>query len=65
MVTGEEAPPLLYELQSVRGLDGVKEAFVYINDDVILKLAVVYGTANAGRLLERSKTERSSIISWK
>lgn len=53
MVTGEEAPPLLYELQSVRGLDGVKEAFVYINDDVILKLAVVYGTANAGRLLEK------------
>lgn len=55
MVTGEEAPPLLYELQSVRGLDGVKEAFVYINDDVILKLAVVYGTANAGRLLEKIK----------
>lgn len=55
MVTGEEAPLLLYELQSVRGLDGVKEAFVYINDDVILKLAVVYGTANAGRLLEKIK----------
>lgn len=55
MVTGEEAPPLLYELQSVRGLDGVKEAFVYIKDDVILKLAVVYGTADAGRLLEKIK----------
>ena len=39
----------------MRGLDGVKEAFVYINDDVILKLAVVYGTANAGRLLEKIK----------
>lgn len=55
MVTGEEAPEFLYDLQSVRGLEGVKEAFVYINDDVILKLAVVFGTANAGRLLEKIK----------
>lgn len=52
LVTGQEAPELLYRLESVRGLEGVKEAFVYINEDVILKLAVVYGTANAGRLMD-------------
>ncbi len=61
MVTGEEAPPLLYELQSVRGLDGVKEAFVYINDDVILKLAVVYGTANAGAPAGKDQKRREAV----
>ena len=54
-ITKEEAPEELYDLQPVRGLQGIKEASVRIGD-LDVKVAVVYGTANAKKLMEKIKT---------
>lgn len=54
-ITKEQAPPLLYELKSVRGMDGVREARLCVGD-LVLSLAVVYGTANARRVIEQVKS---------
>lgn len=51
-LTAEKAPDLLYNLQPVRGYDGVREASLKIKD-LEINVAVVYGTANARRLIER------------
>lgn len=52
----ETAPPaeLLY-YEAVRGLEGIKESEVQIAD-LALRVAVVYGTANAKRLLEKLRS---------
>ena len=53
-ITGEEAPAQLYDLQPVRGYEGIREASVTIGD-LDVNVAVVYGTANARRMIERMK----------
>lgn len=54
-VTGEDAPPFFYELRTVRGLEGVKEASVFIGETEV-QVAVVYGTANARKLVEQIRS---------
>ncbi|MBO5291804.1 MAG: iron hydrogenase small subunit [Lachnospiraceae bacterium] len=51
-ITGEEAPELLFDLQPVRGYEGIKEASLTIRD-MDINVAVVYGTANARKMIER------------
>lgn len=53
-ITEEEAPELLYDLQPVRGYEGIKEASLKIKD-MDINVAVVYGTANARKMIERIK----------
>lgn len=53
-ITGEEAPELLYDLQPVRGYEGIKEASLKIKD-MDVNVAVVYGTANAREMIEKVK----------
>lgn len=50
-LTGNPPPEKLLEFQPVRGLKGVKEASAEIGD-MTVKVAVIYGTANAARFLE-------------
>jgi len=50
-VTGESAPEALYKLEPVRGYDGIREAQVTVGDRT-LRVAVIYGTANARRFLD-------------
>lgn len=52
--TGKDAPQALYDLQPVRGMDGIREAEVDI-EGTRVKVAVVYGTANARKLIEKIK----------
>lgn len=58
-MTGTPAPADLLNLQPVRGFDGIREANIPVGDRT-LSVAVVYGTANAGRLIERIKRGESS-----
>lgn len=51
-ITGEEAPEAFYQLEAVRGMEGIKEAEVKIGD-LTLNAAVIYGTANAERFLKQ------------
>lgn len=52
----ETAPPAeLLHYEAVRGLEGIKESEVQIAD-LALRVAVVYGTANAKRLLEKLRS---------
>ena len=51
-ITKTQAPETLLHLEPVRGYDGIREADLQIND-LSLKVAVVYGTANARKLIER------------
>ena len=53
-ITGEKSPAQLYDLQPVRGYEGIREASVTIGD-LDVNVAVVYGTANARRMIERMK----------
>lgn len=50
-LTGNPPPEKLLQFQPVRGLKGVKEASAEIGD-MTVKVAVIYGTANAARFLE-------------
>ena len=52
--TSKDAPQALYDLQPVRGMDGIREAEVDIEGTKV-KVAVVYGTANARKLIEKIK----------
>lgn len=52
MVTQTAPPEKLLAYKPVRGLDGIKECEVQIGD-LNLRVAVVYGTANAKGLLEK------------
>lgn len=53
-LTGKNPNELLLDLQPVRGYDGTKEAELDI-DGTKVKVAVVFGLANARRLIERIK----------
>jgi NADP-reducing hydrogenase subunit HndD len=49
VITGKTLPKV--EFDAVRGIAGVKEANVPVGD-IVLKVAVAHGTANAGKLLD-------------
>ena len=53
-LTGQPAPESLLQLSPVRGYEGVREAQVEIGE-LTLRVAVVYGTANARTFLQRMK----------
>ena len=53
-ITKEKSPEQLFNLTPVRGYDGVKEATVKVGD-LDVNLAVIYGTANAAKVLEQIK----------
>ena len=53
-ITGKEAPAQLYDLQPVRGYEGIREASLQIGE-LNVNVAVVYGTANARKMIERMK----------
>ena len=50
-LTGEKAPDSLLHFEDVRGMKGIKEASLKIGDSII-KVAVIYGTANAAQFLD-------------
>lgn len=58
-VTNKEVPEKLYELKEVRDLEAIKEATINI-DGQDFNVAVVYGTANATKLLEKIKSGEKS-----
>lgn len=53
-VTGEQSPELLYQLEPVRGYEGIREATLSVGD-LDLNVAVAYGTANAEKLIQAIK----------
>ena len=50
-ISGEKAPEVLYELEAVRGMEGMKEASLQIGE-LTVNVAVIYGTANAEKMLQ-------------
>lgn len=52
VVTGKDLSEI--EFKNVRGLEGIKEAEVTIGD-MVVKIAVVHGTGNAAKLLDKIK----------
>ena len=50
VITGEEMEPV--ELESVRGMEGIREAEVNFNGVLTLKVAVAHGLANARKVCE-------------
>ncbi|MGL5244009.1 MAG: rubrerythrin, partial [Sarcina sp.] len=54
-LTNETPPALFYDLQTIRGLDGVREATLKIND-MEINVAVIYGTKNASEFIEKMKS---------
>ena len=53
-LTNKSPADLVLNFESVRGLDGIKETSIEING-ITLKLAVVYGLANARKIIEKVK----------
>lgn len=53
-VTGHNVPADFYDLEPVRGLDGIREAQVRLGD-LSLKVAVIYGTEHVRQFLEEKK----------
>ena len=53
-LTGERPPEALFDLQPVRGYEGIREASLEIQG-MQINVAVVYGTANARELIARVK----------
>lgn len=53
-ITKKKSPELLYDLKPVRGMEGVKEASLDI-DGLTVNVAVVYGTANVRKMIEKVK----------
>lgn len=51
-ITKQDAPEQLFDLQPVRGMDGIREASLQIGD-MTVNVAVVYGTENARKMIER------------
>ena len=54
-ITGQRPPEALLDLQPVRGYDGIREASLEING-LTVNVAVVYGTANARKMIERIRS---------
>jgi len=59
MITGEELEDP--ELEAVRGMDGVKEAKIKVNDDLEVGIAVASGLKNARKILDQIKNGRDDI----
>lgn len=55
-ITKEEPPQVLYELEPVRGMDGIKTATFPIGD-LEVNIAVIYGTGNVDIFLKKMKQE--------
>ena len=53
-ITKEEPPTLFYDLETVRGMEGTREATLKING-MDINVAVVYGTKNASKFIEKIK----------
>lgn len=53
-ITKEKAPEVLYDLKPIRGMEGIKEASLCIGDFTV-NVAVVYGTGNARKMIEKIK----------
>ena len=53
-ITKEEAPAVLFDLQPVRGMEGVREASLQVGD-LTVNVAVIYGTGNARKVIEQLK----------
>ena len=51
-ITHEKAPAQLYELEPVRGMEGIREASLNVGG-IDVNVAVVYGTANADKMIKR------------
>jgi len=60
-ITGNNPPPAKLELKPVRGLAGIKDATLDIPGFREIRVAVVHGTANAKRVLEKVL---SGEVSW-
>ena len=60
MITGENPPPLLYDLEPVRGLAGIKSAELEVPGVGKVRVAVVSGMENAKKVLERVKNGSDS-----
>ena len=54
LINGKEAPAPLLDLQPVRGYEGIREASLDV-DGLTVNVAVVYGTANVRKMIERVK----------
>lgn len=54
-LVGEKAPPIAFELDPIRGLEGIKEGALDIPGVGTLKIAVVHGLGNARALVEKMK----------
>ena len=54
LITGERPPQNLYQLEAVRGYDGLREASLEIAG-ITVNLAIVHGTANARKMIDRVK----------
>ena len=52
LITGKEAPAPLLDLQPVRGYEGIREASLDV-DGITVNVAIVYGTANVRKMIER------------
>ncbi|RHR32445.1 iron hydrogenase [Clostridium sp. AF19-22AC] len=57
LITGENPPDDYLKLNPVRGMDGIREADVKIGD-TSLKLAVIHGTENARKFLDKWKEDQ-------
>lgn len=55
-ITGEKAPASFYDLEPVRGMEGIREAQVSLGD-LSLKVAVIYGTEQVRRFLTEKKDQ--------
>ncbi|MCQ2548686.1 MAG: [FeFe] hydrogenase, group A [Lachnospiraceae bacterium] len=53
-ITKEKSPEVLFNLTPVRGYEGVREATLKVGD-LDVNVAVVYGTANAAKVIEQIK----------
>ncbi|GAA0102069.1 hypothetical protein UT300012_27840 [Paraclostridium bifermentans] len=53
-ITNENPPNLFYNLETIRGMDGVREATLKIGD-LEINIAVIYGTKNASKFINRMK----------
>lgn len=60
-ITGENPPPSIVDLKPVRGLAGIKDAALEVPGVGEVRVAVVSGTANARKVLEKVK---SGEVKW-
>ena len=60
-ITNEAPPPLLYDLEPIRGLKGIKSAKLEVPIIGTVRVAVVSGMDNANQLLQRIKDGTESF----